>query len=233
MRILAINNKGVSLVELMIVVSIIGILATIAIPNYQKHKNKARQGEAKVVLSNLYTAEKMFIAKYGYGATNFYQLGFHPKGNFYYNSGFNNTKAASDRYLAVSNRVQITGLTVPYRGPLAPRFKENNNAIYNYCAIPFYIRTDDNGNPRYNSDCFLVNGRLKDNSQSGSRNPDIKIPENIPGSALGETSPRNVTVENVGYRNVKFLIGASTLLSSKDEWYMTDSKKLINLKSGL
>lgn len=41
------NSEGFTLVELMIVVAIIGVLAAVAIPNYQKFQAKARQSEAK------------------------------------------------------------------------------------------------------------------------------------------------------------------------------------------
>ena len=43
------NNKGFTLIELMIVVVIIGILAAIAIPNFLKVQNKAKD---KACLSN-------------------------------------------------------------------------------------------------------------------------------------------------------------------------------------
>jgi prepilin-type N-terminal cleavage/methylation domain-containing protein len=43
------NNKGFTLIELMIVVVIIGILAAIAIPNFLKVQNKAK---TKACLSN-------------------------------------------------------------------------------------------------------------------------------------------------------------------------------------
>ena len=47
----------------MVVVAIIGILAAIAIPNYQRYQARTRQSEAKVSLSNVYTAEQGFFAE--------------------------------------------------------------------------------------------------------------------------------------------------------------------------
>ncbi len=57
------DRKGFTLVELMIVVAIIGILAAIAIPNFLKYQSKAKQGEAKVNLKGIYTAELSFMAE--------------------------------------------------------------------------------------------------------------------------------------------------------------------------
>ncbi|MCB9094612.1 MAG: prepilin-type N-terminal cleavage/methylation domain-containing protein [Halobacteriovoraceae bacterium] len=60
MRKFNLDQKGFTLVELMIVVAIIGILAAVAIPNYKKYQAKSRTSEAKVQLSAAFSAEQAF-----------------------------------------------------------------------------------------------------------------------------------------------------------------------------
>ena len=59
------SSQAFTLVELMVVVAIIGILSSIAIPNYQRYQARTRQSEAKVGLSAIYTAEEGFTAEAG------------------------------------------------------------------------------------------------------------------------------------------------------------------------
>lgn len=82
------SQQGFSLIELMVVVGIIGILAAIAVPNFQRFQAKSRQSEAKANLGGLYTAQKAFYAEWNRYFGPFRHIGFSPEGNLRYRVGF-------------------------------------------------------------------------------------------------------------------------------------------------
>lgn len=84
------NQKGFSLIELMIVVAIIGILATIAVPNFNRFQVKARQTEAKTNLAAIWTAEQSFFTEWAGYYGDFRDIGVNLEGTLRYNVGFAN-----------------------------------------------------------------------------------------------------------------------------------------------
>ena len=57
------ENKGFSLVELMVAVGIIGVMSTIAVPRYQEFRAKAAQAEAQATLSSIYTLQQLYFTE--------------------------------------------------------------------------------------------------------------------------------------------------------------------------
>lgn len=58
------NEKGFTLIELMIVIAIIGILAAIAIPNFLRYQLKSKTAEAKTNLGAIKTSQEAFRAEW-------------------------------------------------------------------------------------------------------------------------------------------------------------------------
>ena len=68
------NRKGFTLIELLVVVLIIGILASIAIPQYFKVVEKSRVAEAMSLISSVKSAEERYLARGGAYTADFTQL---------------------------------------------------------------------------------------------------------------------------------------------------------------
>ena len=90
------------MIELMMVITIIGVLASIAIPMYLVYRAKGRTLEAKIVLGNLYTNENTFYISHRSYVSCLNFIGFNPGVEFsqrYYAVGFENKTAAANEII--------------------------------------------------------------------------------------------------------------------------------------
>jgi len=74
--------RGVTLLELMIVVVIIATLTVIAYPNYRQYLARAKRTEAKAALLQIATNQERFYLQNSQFTTDMTQLGFPVAGNF-------------------------------------------------------------------------------------------------------------------------------------------------------
>ena len=57
------NNRGFTILELVVVIAIIGILGAIGIPAYQGYVTKAKETKAQNTLQSIYMMEKNFFSQ--------------------------------------------------------------------------------------------------------------------------------------------------------------------------
>lgn len=60
-----IKNKGFTLIELLIVIAIIGILVSVALPSYQSHVRKANRVDAQMAMSEMSLIAERQYARQG------------------------------------------------------------------------------------------------------------------------------------------------------------------------
>jgi type IV pilus assembly protein PilE len=68
------SNKGITLIELLVTIVIVGVLAAVAIPSYTNYMVRARRADAKTALEQLRASQEMFRAERGSYSVDFNQL---------------------------------------------------------------------------------------------------------------------------------------------------------------
>jgi type IV pilus assembly protein PilA len=129
------NNKGFSLLELLIVVAIILIIATIAIPSLLRSRQAANESAAVASVRTVTTAEIMYLSSSGGNYGTIAQL----VGAGLLDSGFNGTKSG------YSYSITTTG--TDYTISASPA--SMNNGRYGYYSVP-------DGVVRYSTDTTLA-----------------------------------------------------------------------------
>ncbi len=81
---LILNQKGISMIEILIVVVIVGLLATMGIPGYQQLKRNSYQQSGMAQLAAYHRAAKIMIGEFAYNPGNFVAIGFKLEGDYYY-----------------------------------------------------------------------------------------------------------------------------------------------------
>jgi type IV pilus assembly protein PilE len=56
--------RGITLIELLTVIIILGVLASIAVPTYRRYLIRAQRSEAKIALLQLQTAQEKYYSQY-------------------------------------------------------------------------------------------------------------------------------------------------------------------------
>ena len=235
------NQKGFSLVELMVVVAIIGILAAIAIPNYQKFQARSKQTEARTQLSGIYAAETTFASEWNYGSANLRQIGYaiDDTENMLYNCGW-----AVGQEGGIANDINVTARPTAfrYRGPLAANAADINN-ISTFVLFPGSIAdtVDDPSNGGANA---VTPGSLSSpsNCAGGTSCPTSAQTVQADCTTCGGTftaavvaADGSLDVDNTNAGAVTFTVGCSGDIdgTTVDKWTINQAKVLINTEQGI
>ncbi len=105
------QNKGFTLIELMVVVIIVGILATVAVPIYRGQVIRARASEGEALLGSVVTGQRVHQVEFDTFTTNQDLIGVVVEGNRFF-GGYVVTAADADGFAAVTTSNTTPPITV-------------------------------------------------------------------------------------------------------------------------
>ena len=223
------KQSGFSLIELMITVAIIGILATIAVPQYGQFQRKARQTDAKTNLSNLFSLQVVFIAEWDYGTANLQQLGYGQEGEAYYNMGWH-----ADDKEAKGINVNSTTRAVGYDGPLATDVTKVNTRTLGGIQFAPGANAQIGSSPNNveNQGTCKCTGTQCGSPTTCEQSGTTCTPS---GGGNGVCSYQSEGVDNSSIPDVTFSIGATGNIggSQYDRWTIDHNKFLSNTQNGV
>ena len=234
------NQKGFSLVELMVVVAIIGILASIAIPNYQRFQRKALQSGGKGELGGLYTAERVFVTEWGFGSSDMFQLGYATDGSSKYSVGWpgNTTQPAGS---ATDYNAASATFAPGYNGPSV---RTGTAGSYNsHSPLPTeLVAIGTTVFPAVNDNAFQASVTCAGLTQAGGCTSGTDCFCSDRSGCAWSSSTCTGTYQSPGlmlpagtYNQIDFVIGAIGQIggANPDAWFITAEKTLINSQVGL
>lgn len=150
------NKQAFTLIELLVVVLIIGILAAVALPQYQKAVAKARATEMVHIIDSYQKALDLYILMHGYQNLNIIRgyVGFTSElddSMLDINFSEDKVKKAFGYYYGKSSRLPGWGISCV----------ETEEAYPGYCAISMrngekvdFMFSKEEGDSRWRGDCF-------------------------------------------------------------------------------
>ncbi len=106
------QNKGFSLIELMIVVAVVGVLAAVAYPSYQSSVRKSNRQVVKTVLLEVLGRQEQYFVNMKSYATDLTNLNYPANGFYVNNEGTPQAASSGSTYLIQLSAAAATSYTV-------------------------------------------------------------------------------------------------------------------------
>ena len=208
------KSQGFTLVELLIVVAIIGVLASQGVPAYRRMIMKSRKGEAQIMLGNIATAESAFFSEYGSYGSHLARMGAVMEGiQFVYAGGVNFVGNACN--LSVAPNVFPPINTVDALGANPAYYQEIAAAVATTPLAPGINLQRGNRVGRNTQTACLATIPMAI--------PVAPAPASYQASATGYIRGGNITEQD----------NCKQVLANCDQWTITQNRNLININDGI